>query len=300
MNFEELDNFIRNKMSMTHIYQPVMIRKLLESGGRATVEEIAREFIDMDDSLLEYYKGRVMVWPKITLKKHNVVSYDRGTFTLLLDGITREERSRLVDLCRRKTDEYVEKYENRIGVMSNRIPISGSIRYEVLARSKGVCVLCGVTSRTRPMDVDHIIPASAGGTNDISNLQVLCFKCNRQKRDRDRTNFVQWHKRLKYRDARCFLCSAEPIKSNAMASAIRKGSAISRFHSMIFPHRHVGTFFDLIPAEKSHCIELVEDIKEEIIGMDDTVDGFNVNFDSRLAPNQHMHCHINIIPHRQG
>lgn len=298
MNFESLEGFIRNKMSMTHIYQPVMIKKLLESDGRATTEEIAREFIDWDDSLLDYYKGRVMVWPKKTLKKHNVVDYSKGSFTLLLDEVTPEERSKLIELCELKTCEYVDRYENRIGVKNNRNPISGSLRYEIVAKSKGICAACGATSQTRPLDVDHIVPVNVGGTNDPSNLQVLCSRCNREKRDRDKTNFVQWHKRLKYRDAKCPLCRTEPTKSNIMALAIRKRTPKSELHSVVFPRRHVGTFFDLIPAEKSHCMELVEEVKEEITGLDSRIAGFSVSFESRLVPNRHMHCHINVVPHR--
>ena len=298
MNFESLEGFIRTKMSMTHIYQPVMIKKLLESDGHATTEEIAKEFIDWDYSLLEYYKGRVMVWPKKTLKKHNVIDYSKGIFTLLLDDVTPEQRSRLIELCNNKTHEYVDMYENKMGVKNNRSPISGSLRYEIIAKSRGICAACGVTSRTRPLDVDHIVPVNVGGTNDPSNLQVLCSRCNRQKRDRDKTNFVQWHKRLKYRDTECLLCRTEPVKSNVMASAIRKRSPESDLHSMIFPRRHVGTFFDLIPAEKSHCMDLVEEVKEEIAGLDSRVDGFSIRFDSKLVPDLHTHCHINVIPHR--
>ena len=52
MNFESLESFIRDKMSMTHIYQPVMIKEILKSDDQATTKEIAREFIDWDDSLL--------------------------------------------------------------------------------------------------------------------------------------------------------------------------------------------------------------------------------------------------------
>ena len=32
-------------------------------------------------------------------------------------------------------------------------------------------------------DIDHIIPLNQGGSNDLSNLQLSCVKCNRQKAD---------------------------------------------------------------------------------------------------------------------
>ncbi|SEA17398.1 hypothetical protein SAMN05660420_01478 [Desulfuromusa kysingii] len=33
MTYEELEEFISNKMTMSHIYQPLLIRSLVESGG---------------------------------------------------------------------------------------------------------------------------------------------------------------------------------------------------------------------------------------------------------------------------
>jgi hypothetical protein len=36
----------------------------------------------------------------------------------------------------------------------------------------------------RPMEFDHVLPLAMGGTDDVDNLQILCRKCNRGKRDR--------------------------------------------------------------------------------------------------------------------
>ena len=40
---------------MSHVYQPVMIRTLLDHGGTASIEDIARSLLAEDRSQVEYY-----------------------------------------------------------------------------------------------------------------------------------------------------------------------------------------------------------------------------------------------------
>jgi len=47
-SFEHLRDFIRKRMRMSHIYQPVMIKELLAQGGRASIRDIAAAFLTRD------------------------------------------------------------------------------------------------------------------------------------------------------------------------------------------------------------------------------------------------------------
>ena len=307
LDFAELEEFIRRRMKMTHIYQPLMIKTLLESGREATAEDIARGFLNEDKAQLEYYSLIAKRWPSITLRKHNVVSYSReggrGVFRLLLEGATASQRKRLIELCDLRIEEYVEKtlklpWYNRRG---SREHIPGQLRYDVLAKSGGVCVACGVSAQQRALEVDHIVPVNMGGPNDISNLQALCYKCNAQKSDRDKTDFVMVLNRLKYRNPKCRLCSSDMhVLDNRLAFAVRDARPKADLHSLVLPRRHVGSFFDLIPAEKALCLELVDSVKTQIQKDDGTVTGFNVGFDAgRTVGPVAEHCQIHIVPRRR-
>ncbi len=62
--------------------------------------------------------------------------------------------------------------------------------WQILARDNWTCCSCGRSAVKDGvvLHVDHIIPRSRGGTDDPSNLQTLCRKCNIGKSNKDDTD----------------------------------------------------------------------------------------------------------------
>jgi hypothetical protein len=65
----------------------------------------------------------------------------------------------------------------------NEIPLH--VRHAVWFRDRGKCELCGDTCPTgQPWHLDHITPWSAGGSDDTTNLRVLCERHNMNRSNR--------------------------------------------------------------------------------------------------------------------
>lgn len=52
------------------------------------------------------------------------------------------------------------------------------VRAQVIQRDGFKCVECGIASKSADFDVHHLLPRSAGGTDDPSNLVTLCDGCH--------------------------------------------------------------------------------------------------------------------------
>ena len=59
--------------------------------------------------------------------------------------------------------------------------VSVRTRFEVLKRDDFTCRYCGRSTPDVVLEIDHIIPACEGGTDDAINLAVSCWECNRGK-----------------------------------------------------------------------------------------------------------------------
>lgn len=60
--------------------------------------------------------------------------------------------------------------------------LSARTRFEVLKRDRFSCAYCGRTPNDGVLlEVDHVLPRAAGGTDDLDNLITACVECNRGK-----------------------------------------------------------------------------------------------------------------------
>jgi hypothetical protein len=70
-----------------------------------------------------------------------------------------------------------DPYKERLGISKGAW---ARLREVVFDRDGTECRYCGDEANT----VDHVVPLSRGGTNDLSNLTPACKPCNSSKRDR--------------------------------------------------------------------------------------------------------------------
>lgn len=307
MTYDELRDFIRNRMRMSHIYQPVMLRTLLSQGGRCSTATIAQEILRRDASQIEYYQAITNNMVGQVLRRHKVVLKEGGDYILPgFDKLDANEIQDLIAVC----DERLSVYETERGKAvwehrrrSGRL-ISGTLRYEVLKRAAYRCELCGVSADDKALEVDHINPRNQGGDNDIENLQALCFSCNAMKRDRDDTDFRSVRASYDVREAGCVFCTLPKTRilaENALALALLDGHPVTELHTLITPKRHVADYFSLTRPEMNSCDALLRQMRKELLDKDPSIAGFNVGINVGVAAGQTvMHAHIHLIPRRWG
>lgn len=61
------------------------------------------------------------------------------------------------------------------------------VKEYLLEKYNRTCVYCG--AQNVPLETEHIIPKSRGGSNRVSNLTLACVPCNRKKNDKTAAEF---------------------------------------------------------------------------------------------------------------
>jgi len=132
-----------------------------DHSGRAPVPMTLKR-LDLD------YEGRVWLYG-------NRIFGVKGEYT--------EEQEKLLvmdafDSERRMFERLANRFAKGVESRADRPRIPEDVRIAVWRRDQGKCAKCG--SRER-LEYDHIVPLSAGGSNTLRNIELLCEKCNREK-----------------------------------------------------------------------------------------------------------------------
>jgi len=301
MTFKEICDFIENRMRMSHIYQPLLIKTLVDSEGTSTTRKIALEFLRYDESQIQYYDKVVKSMPVRVLLNHQIITKEKNNISLNTKDLSFSQRQKIKTLCDQKLNHFLESRGLKLWdyrLIDN--PVPDSLRYKVLRDSGYRCELCGATKYDRPLDVDHIIPRSKKGKTEESNLQVLCSKCNRSKGNKDRTDFRDTE--FVDKDKNCPFCKKiDKVAENNSVFAMKDNYPVSEGHLLIIPYRHTENFFSMTEVERSNAMELIRVLKNQLEESDSSITGFNIGMNSGESAGQTvMHSHIHLIPRRDG
>ena len=308
MTFRLLKNYIKNKMKMSHIYQPVMIKSLIKNNGKNSSKNIAKEILIYDPWAIKYYDDIVKLMPgKVLTKNLDIIIKDKNSYSLKeFNSLSETEKNELINLCNAKIENFIKSRGKKTFQHRSRSSgkISGSIRWQVLERAKTRCETCGVSNHIKALEVDHIIPKSLGGTDEISNFQALCYTCNPMKGNKSKTDFREVRESYKKRNSKCIFCKNKvdgKYIENELAYATFDSYPVSKFHALIIPKRHVIDYFGLHQPEINCCNDLIKKMREIILKKDKNILGFNIGMNAgKIAGQTVMHCHIHLIPRRKG
>jgi diadenosine tetraphosphate (Ap4A) HIT family hydrolase len=308
MIYDELVDFVEQRMRMSHIYQPVMLLTLLQHGGGCSQTEIAKAISLHDPTQIEYYEAITRNMVGRVLTKHGIVKRDGKRYSLVWPRpFSKNQEAELQRLLKAKLDQYVAKRGERIWQHRKLAlgDISGTVKYAVLRRASTRCELCGVSNSERALEVDHNVPRNHGGSDDLANLQALCYSCNAMKRDRDATDFRALRKSYGDRETSYPFCARKKsgtiLLENQLCFAINDRYPVTDFHMLVIPKRHASDFFELYEPERHACMRLLEEAKRRTKSQDASIVGVNVGVNVGEAAGQTVpHCHIHLIPRRTG
>lgn len=180
---------------------PEQIRKL-----QLLVEELetlreAKQIIDNYKNEYRQYIGDV---PEYVLENDEAGFYSRLGFAYIDESVLTVEyrfsytsnggfaqRYFTVPMTEDTIVKLIEILENKLTskefAKEQRLLMTKKLRDSIKTRDNYTCCLCGNSIYQEPnllLEIDHIKPVSKGGMTEESNLQTLCWKCNRSKGDK--------------------------------------------------------------------------------------------------------------------
>ncbi len=93
----------------------------------------------------------------------------------------------------------------------------------------------------------------------------------------------------------------EIICENDFFFVIRDNYPVSKYHTLIIPHRHIQSYFEINKKEIVSVNQILNFQRDEILKLDPTVSAFNIGVnDGKDAGQSIYHLHLHLIPRRYG
>ena len=98
--YSKLKNYISKKMSMSHIYQPLMLIELIKGNGKASGNNIAKSFLSYDETQIDYYKKITTLMPFKYLSKHlNEIKKLKDNYSFEDFDLGESQKDELIKMC---------------------------------------------------------------------------------------------------------------------------------------------------------------------------------------------------------
>lgn len=115
----------------------------------------------------------------------SVRRYSRSNSRYLIDLLGCECYIRNEELKECEASDVCEPTDSK---QNTRLPLNSSIRKLIFERDFYRCINCGTH---KSLSIDHIVPVSKGGGNEIKNLQTLCATCNSSKGNKSMSEWLE-------------------------------------------------------------------------------------------------------------
>ena len=176
-----------------HLETPATFVKIL----KASVQQIEGRFIATNQKLhyLSSQGGWTILWKNVMRVECEAVAFEnakmkvKSTGEVLYLELSTKKGNGYYIVDEPKMTATILETITRIVKRQMLVPkedlesrqIPQQVKTAVWQRDQGKCVQCGAISY---LEFDHIIPFSRGGASTVNNVQLLCRRCNLEKRDK--------------------------------------------------------------------------------------------------------------------
>lgn len=192
-----LDYIVKNFYPNKSAY-PDQIQKLYHLVEELQTLREAKQIIENYKAEYQQYLGDV---PAYVMENDEAGFYSRLGFANIDESVLTVEykfaytsgggmaqRSFTVPMTEETIAELIKTLESKLTASAfakeQRTMMTKKLREAIKTRDDFTCCNCGNSTHKEPnllLEIDHIIPVSKGGRTEETNLQTLCWKCNRTK-----------------------------------------------------------------------------------------------------------------------